>query len=167
MTPKVHKPGSTQSMHKDIPGRPIVNFIDCHTSKISKFVDHYLQPYAKALPSYFQDTTDFKNKLEAVKDKSKGPIFVQSHYSHIVSATTLPTFQTTRAQKETIIQLNVNTHTSNHQSFISHINIELSYVQIQTCLQIKDCEMGAICAPAYANILMRKIEKLHIPYLLE
>ena len=76
MTPKVHKPGSTYSMHKDIPGRPIVNFIDCHTSKISKFVDHYLQPYAKALPSYFQDTTDFKNKLEVVKDKSKGPIFV-------------------------------------------------------------------------------------------
>ena len=76
MTPKVHKPGSTYSMHKDIPGRPIVNFIDCHTSKISKFVDHYLQPYAKALPSYFEDTTDFKNKLEAVKDKSKGPILV-------------------------------------------------------------------------------------------
>ena len=36
ITPKVHK--------KDIPGRPVVSSIDCHTSKLSKFVDHYLQP---------------------------------------------------------------------------------------------------------------------------
>ena len=36
ITPRVHK--------KDIPGRPVVSSIDCHTSKLSKFVDHYLQP---------------------------------------------------------------------------------------------------------------------------
>ena len=36
MTPKVPK--------KDIPGRPDGSPIDCHTSKISKFVDHYQQP---------------------------------------------------------------------------------------------------------------------------
>ena len=32
---------------KDIPGRPVVSSIDCHTSKLSKFVDHYLQPKQK------------------------------------------------------------------------------------------------------------------------
>ena len=31
VTPKVHK--------KDIPGRPVVSSIDCHTSKLSKSVD--------------------------------------------------------------------------------------------------------------------------------
>ena len=33
ITPKVHM--------KDIPGRPVVSSMDCHTSKLSKFVDHY------------------------------------------------------------------------------------------------------------------------------
>ena len=63
ITSKVHK--------KDIPGRPVVNSTDCHTSKRSKFVDHYLQPHARALPSYVKDTTGFINKLQNVKDTSK------------------------------------------------------------------------------------------------
>ena len=37
--PKVHK--------TNIPGRPAVRSVECHTSKISKFVDHCLQPHAK------------------------------------------------------------------------------------------------------------------------
>ena len=41
--PKVHK--------KDITGRPVVCSTDCHTGKLSKFVDHYLQSHVKALPS--------------------------------------------------------------------------------------------------------------------
>ena len=60
VTPKVHK--------KDIPGWPVVSSIDCCTSKFSKFVDHYLQPLVKSLPSYVKNTTDFINKLENVKD---------------------------------------------------------------------------------------------------
>ena len=43
ITPKVHK--------KVIPGRLIVDSIGFHASQFSKFVDHYLQPHAKALPS--------------------------------------------------------------------------------------------------------------------
>ena len=35
--PKVHEP--------NIPGRPAVSSVECHTSKISKFVDHYLRPH--------------------------------------------------------------------------------------------------------------------------
>ena len=63
ITPKVHK--------KDMPGRPVVSSIDCHTSKLSKFVDHYLKLHAKALPSYVKDTTDFINKLENLKMHQK------------------------------------------------------------------------------------------------
>ena len=43
VTPKVQ--------NKDIPGRFVVISIDFNTSKLSKFVDHYLQPHTKALPS--------------------------------------------------------------------------------------------------------------------
>ena len=61
---------------KDTPGRPAVSSIHFHTSKLSKFVNHYLQTHAKGLPSYVKHTTDFRNKLENVKDKSKDPILV-------------------------------------------------------------------------------------------
>ena len=37
--PKVHK--------TNMPGRPVVSSVECRTSKISKFVDHYLQRHAK------------------------------------------------------------------------------------------------------------------------
>ena len=71
ITPKVHK--------KDMPGRLFVSSIDCHTSKISKLINHHLQPHTKALPSYVQGTTDFTKKLEAIKDKSKDSILVILH----------------------------------------------------------------------------------------
>ena len=50
-SPKTHKKGN--------PGRPIVNSINSHTSNLSKFVDHYLQPHVQNIPSYVKDTPDF------------------------------------------------------------------------------------------------------------
>ena len=59
----------TTKVHKTVlPGKLIVNSICFHASKVSKFVDHYLQTHAKALPSYVQEVF-FINKLETVKDK--------------------------------------------------------------------------------------------------
>ena len=34
--------------------KPVISSTEYHTSKISKFVDHYLQLHAKTLPSYTQ-----------------------------------------------------------------------------------------------------------------
>ena len=45
ISPKIHKPNN--------PGRPVINSIECHTSEISRFVDHHLQPGVKQIPSYF------------------------------------------------------------------------------------------------------------------
>ena len=55
---KIHKENN--------PGRPVVSSINSHTTKISEFVDYYLQPFVKSLRSYVQDTTDFINKIESV-----------------------------------------------------------------------------------------------------
>ena len=43
MLPKVHK--------EENPGRPVVSSIDCHTTKISKYIDNQLQPHVKELKS--------------------------------------------------------------------------------------------------------------------
>ena len=45
------------------PGRPVISFVDYHTSRISEFVDHYLQPAVTNFKSYAKGTTDLiKNK---------------------------------------------------------------------------------------------------------
>ena len=55
IAPNIHKPNN--------PGRPVINSIECHTSEISRFVDHHLQPVVKQIPSYIKDTNHFINKV--------------------------------------------------------------------------------------------------------
>ena len=66
--PKVHK--------TNIPGRLVVSSVECHTITISKFVDQYVQPHAKSLPSYEKDTSDFINRINKTKDINKDTILV-------------------------------------------------------------------------------------------
>ena len=62
ITPKIHKENN--------PGRPVINSINFHTSEISRFVDHHLQPLAKQIPSYIKNTNDFVNKTNKVPENS-------------------------------------------------------------------------------------------------
>ena len=81
--PKVYK--------KYIPGSPVISSINFYKTKNFKFIDHYHQPHSTSIQSYFQDTTDFTNKLEIVKDKSKDSILVS------LDVWAIYTFLTTRA----------------------------------------------------------------------
>ena len=57
--PKIHKEGST--------GNPVKMSLNCHTSKISEYVDFHLLPIIKQISSYVKDTIDFLRKLEVIK----------------------------------------------------------------------------------------------------
>ena len=158
ITPKVHK--------KDVPGWPVVSSIDCHTSKLSKFVDHYLQTHTKSLPCYIEDATDFINKLENVKDTSKDSILVTLDVKALY--TNIPNHEGIEAVKETL-----NNHAK--KPIATRVIIKFLYLILTlnnfvfngiNYIQMKGCAMGTICAPAYANIFMGKFQKLHIfPYL--
>ena len=56
MFPKLHKPENL--------GRPVISSVNYHTTSISQYVNHHLQPHVKELKSYVKDSTDFikKNK---------------------------------------------------------------------------------------------------------
>ena len=56
ISPKIHKENN--------PGRPVINSINCHTSEISRFADHHLQPLVREIPSYIKDANDFINKID-------------------------------------------------------------------------------------------------------
>ena len=66
--PKIQKPNN--------PGRPVVNTIDSHTSRISKYVDFYLQPLVRQLLSYIQDTNHSLRKLNIRMDSNPDSILV-------------------------------------------------------------------------------------------
>ena len=55
MFPKKHKP--------EKPGRLVMNSVNCHTTSITQYVDHHLQPHAKDLKSYIKNSTDFIKKI--------------------------------------------------------------------------------------------------------
>ena len=55
ISPKIHKENN--------PGRPMINLINCHTSEISRFVDHHLQPFVREISSNVKDTNDFLNEI--------------------------------------------------------------------------------------------------------
>ena len=46
------------------PGRPVIGSINCHTSKISEYVDYHFQPIVKEIPSYVLDTIDVLRKIK-------------------------------------------------------------------------------------------------------
>ena len=83
-TPEFHLP----KIHKaNNPGRPVISSSNCCTSRISEFVDYYLQPEVKKLKSYVKDTTDFIKKIEAMDhvgaDSYLVSLDVCSLYTHI------------------------------------------------------------------------------------
>lgn len=58
--PKVHK------SLKAPPGRPIVSAIGSLTENASRFVDFFLTPHVRRLPSYVRDTLDLLKQIEGV-----------------------------------------------------------------------------------------------------
>jgi hypothetical protein len=58
LLPKIHKTLTNP------PGRPIVSGVQGPTEKLSKLVDHWLQPSVQRLPSYIRDSTDMLRTLQ-------------------------------------------------------------------------------------------------------
>ena len=57
-----------KKIHKNPMGiRPIVSSCNSITEPISQFVDKWLQPHIKTLPSYLKDTTEFLKLIETTK----------------------------------------------------------------------------------------------------
>ena len=61
-----------KKVHKTPMGiRPIVSSCNSITEPISQFVDRWLQPHIKKLPSYLKDSTDFLKPIETTKIPEK------------------------------------------------------------------------------------------------
>ena len=153
ISPKIYKENN--------PRRPVINSITCHTSEISRFVDHHLQPLVREIPSYIKYTNDFIDKIDnfavppnsflvtmdvkslyASISKNERIALVKKKYDHY-SNKTIPTKIITTF---VALILTLNNFIFNSKFY----------------LQIKGCAKRTTCASSYANIFMSKFEEKHI-----
>ena len=63
--------------------RPIISSCDSTTENISQFIDYWLQPIMKSLPSYLKDTLQLINELKEISVQSNTTADVKSLYTSI------------------------------------------------------------------------------------
>ena len=152
--PKIHKEGN--------PGRPIIDSVDCHTSRISKYVDFHLQKEVTKLKSYTKDTTDAINKIKAIQNQvCKNDILVTMDVRSLY--TNIPNNEGIHAVRETLNSSPTRLPSRVITTFLFLILTLNNFVfNGVNYIQRMGCAMGTKCAPSYANIFMGKFEELHI-----
>ena len=157
-TPEFHLP----KIHKaNNPGRPVISSSNCCTSRISEFVDYYLQPEVKKLKSYVKDTTDFIKKIEAIDHVSDVSYLVSldvcSLYTNILHKEGIETVKQKLKKSKPSISIKVIL------TFLKLIlrlnNFVFNGINY---LQKKGCTIGTKCAPSYANIFVGWFEEKFI-----
>ena len=152
--PKIHKENN--------PGRPVVNTINSHTSKISQLVDYHIQPLAQRLPSYTKDTGHFLRKLDNIKDINAQTILVTLDVRSLY--TCIPNEEGVDAVKEAISNSPDSKVSSKVITTFIWLILTLSNFIFNgvNYLQKQGVSMGSIFSPSYANIFMGSFEKKHI-----
>ena len=160
--PKTPKFYTLPKIHKEKnPGRPVISSIDCHTAKLSKFVDYHLQEHVKKTASYVQDTTDFLNKIQDI-DVPPNSLLVTMDVKSLY--TNIPNEEGLTAIDETLKRSNIPTSLKTViLTFLEMILTLNNFIfNCEHYLQTKGCAMGTKCAPSYANLFMDEFESKNI-----
>ena len=137
-SPKIHKENN--------PGRPVINSINCHTSEISRFVDHQLQPLVRKIPSYIKDANDFISKINnflAPPNSLLVTMDVKSLY------TSIPNNKGIASVKKKYDNYPRKTIPTKIIATFLALILTLNNIIFNSkfYLQIKGCAMGTICDP--------------------
>lgn len=148
---KIHKPTLT--------GRPIISGCEGPTERISSFIDHILQPIAKAQKSYLKDTTDFINFIERTKVQQNTILVsmdVTSLYTNIPQEEGI---NTVCIAYEDFYKNNTPIPTNSLRNMLRLILQENSFhFNGRNYLQTHGTAMGTKMAVAFANIFMSAVE---------
>ena len=150
-----------KKIHKNPPSaRPIVSGCDGPTEKISAYLDHWLQPLAKSLPSYIKDTNEFVKYIESTKlpkDCILCTLDVSSLYTNI------PTEDGIHAALQAIENWDNKDPLCPPTSWLKKLLELILYKNVfrfndNFYIQKQGTAMGTKMAPAYANIFMGALE---------
>ena len=163
--PKEHRTSALyflKKIHKNpMKERPIVSSCSSITENLSAYVDHWLQPRMKELPSYIQDSTEFINILEETpipENAILASIDVSSLYTNI------PHSEGTAAAVKAIRESpSLDPFEPPAEVIGELIDIVLKNNAFEFderyYLQKQGTAMGTKMAPAYANLFMGEIEE--------
>ena len=125
------------------------------TTKLSKYVDQYIQPHTRKLNSYICDTTDFQNKINDTKTITKDAILVsvdircniKDNERHLALGKRLK-----RIRKYS--PADVITALIKHMLILNNFNFN------RRCfIQTKRCAIETVTALSYTTIYMDKFRK--------
>ena len=155
LLPKIHKGISPP------PGRPIVSAINSPTERISKFIDHFLNPCATRVPSYVKDTTHFLTILDQLEQLPTNSWLVTLDVTSLY--TNIPNKGGLFAAKEALSDFRPNPNVKpSNTSLLTLMNFVLTKNNFQFngkhYLQTGGTSMGTKMAPAYANVFMGQFE---------
>ena len=140
---KIHKPVLT--------GRPIISGCDGPTKRISSFLDHILQPIAKAQKSYLKDTTQFVNFIEKRKVPNNAILVSMDITSLNTNIPQEEGIHTVRKAYEAFYKNDTPIPTNSLRGLLRLILQENSF-------QFNGTAMGTKVAVAFANIFMSAVE---------
>ena len=150
MLPKIHK------NPKKPPGRPIVSGNGCPTERISQFVDFFLQPTVKLLPSYVQDTTHFLKKLLRLDRLPPDSLIVTIDVSSLY--TNIPNAQGIEAAKLALLASGQHNRKPSIMNLCTLLEKVLTMNNFSFAgrqfLQVGGTAMGTKVAPSFANTFM-------------
>ena len=150
-----------KKIHKTPMGiRPIVSSCESVTENISQFLDYWLQPIMKSLPSYIKDTSQLINELKELKVDPHSflvTIDVKSLY------TCIPHSEGIQASTEALRRAKRDTPSQPDTAVLAcllEIVLKNNFFVFDGKFykQLQGTAMGTKLAPAYANIFMGKLE---------
>ena len=153
---------SLKKMHKSPPTiRPIVSTCNSPTENISQFLDYWLQPSVKTLPSYIQDTSQFIRELTEIDVPREAWLVtmdVKSLYTNIPHSHGIQTCKEalTRTEKTNPEQPPVEVLTQLLEIVLKNNIFEFNGKAYK---QIQGTAMGSKASPSYANLFMGKVEE--------
>ena len=157
--PKIHK------KTRPPPGRPVVSGNGSATEKISEFVDHFINPPAKLIESYVQDTTHMLRILDQINHIPEDYILVTCDVSSLY--TSIPTNEGIHSVKETLNNFRPEPNLKPTNESLTHL-LELVLKRNnfkfagQNYLQISGTAMGSKCSPSFAILYMDQFENQFI-----
>ena len=159
LLPKIHKNTLPP------PGRPIISANGCPTERISQFVDHFLNPTNKLLPSFVRDTTHFLKLLSEQGELPIDAILVTMDVSSLY--TNIPNDEGLRAAMETLSAHRPEPHIKpTNLTLVKLLEMVLTMNNFQfngvNFLQTGGTAMGTKVAPSYAVNFMGSFERRHV-----
>ena len=175
MTERCNPPGNSKTArlyfliktHKSPPTlRPLVSQVKANTENIAVFLDNYLQPIMKQLPSYLKNSSQLINELEELNIPENTILLtvdVKSLYTCIPHEDGIEACYRAWLKQERLDPQHPPAETLRH---LLEIVLKLNTLLFngKCYLQTHGTSMGVSFAPAYANIFMGGLDTQKILY---